>query len=105
MDQIYLGPERPNGADPHHDPVRATEQTAAPCARPVLKNIRIEDNLFIRHSGSLLHAHGVDGLVFRGNRVLDSTRYPVTPVTALIDLGAGMGRHTVEEPTPAEGIP
>ncbi len=98
-DQIYLGPELPDGADPHGQPLRATEQPATPCTKPVLQNVRIENNLFIRHRGRLLHAHGVEGLVFRNNEVQTSTRYPVSHPANLIELGTGMGQHTVESPS------
>ena len=99
-DQIFLGPELPDGADPNGQPLRATEQPATPCTKPVLQNVRIENNLFIRHRGRLLHAHGVEGLVFRNNEVQASTRHPVSHPDSLIELGAGMGQHTVENPAP-----
>lgn len=77
-DIIFVGPELPDGSDPRGQPIRATGQApAVRCATPALRNIRIQDNTIIRHRGCLLHAHGVDGLTFTGNRVSDSARYPL----------------------------
>jgi hypothetical protein len=78
-DLIYLGPDWPAGA--------------APC--PVLRNIRVVDNTIIRHRGRLLRAQGVDGLTVTGNRIADSTRYPVIPAVPPVELGEGMGRAVV----------
>lgn len=97
-DVLYFGPEMPDGADPRSTPVRATEQTPTACSAPALRNIRVEDNTIIRHRGRVLHAHGVDGLVFRNNVVRDSRRYAVSHPPALIDLGPGMGACAVESP-------
>lgn len=97
-DLIYLGPELPDGSDPRGNPLRPTAQEVAPCSRAVLRNIRIEDNVIIRHRGRLLHAHGVDGLVFAGNRVSDSVYYPLNLQTPAICASEGVHNVRIENP-------
>jgi hypothetical protein len=96
---IHLGPELPDGSDPRNGAVRtfpASHKSNAGAS--VLRNVRILDNTIIRHRGRLLHAHGVDGLTFAGNRLVASTRYPVSPADALFDLGDAVNNAHLENP-------
>lgn len=96
-DIIFLGPELPDGADPRQSAVRAATGHSAPESRTaVLRNISIFDNTFVRHRGHLLHAHGVDGLRFTGNRILESLNYPVAPTETPVELGSGVSNVHLE---------
>lgn len=95
-DLMYFGPELPDGSDPRGNPLRATDHAAAPCTTPVMRNITVEQNTIIRHRGRALHAHGVDGLVFRQNTIRDASRHPGSDPASLIDLGPGMGRTDID---------
>lgn len=96
-DLIFLGPELPDGADPRQGALRThTDETAPEVSVPVIRNVSISDNTIIRHRGRLLHAHGVGGLNFTGNRVMDSTHYPVEPLETPIELGPGVCDARIE---------
>lgn len=58
--------------------------------KPVFKNIRIVDNLFVRKEidAPLLRARGTGGIVFRGNRIeLDHTGQPLLYFDACSSIG------------------
>ena len=100
QDLIFVGPELPDGSDPRRGSLRESvtrpdEQTKHV---PVLKSIRILDNTIIRPAGPLLHAHGVDGLSFTGNRLLASEHHPAAPDGELFDLGAAVTNADLHPP-------
>ena len=70
----------------------------------MIRNVSISDNTIIRHRGKLLHAHGVGGLTFAGNRVVDSTHYPVESLETPVELGPGVidFRIEIEQPVCTE---
>jgi hypothetical protein len=76
---IHLEPELPDGADPRKGAIRTAGQNDAKAYEPapVIKNIRIEHNTIVTHSSSLLRANGVDGLIFAGNKIIQSKAYPM----------------------------
>ena len=98
-DLFYVGPELPDGADPRQGPFRTNEDSSQKTDMlPVLGTIRITDNNITHHRGRLLHAHGIQRLIFTDNRVEYSRRYPVEAFDEAVDLGAGVISATVEPP-------
>jgi hypothetical protein len=96
-DLIYVGPELPDGADPRAGPLRQTGESASGDeVAPVIGTVRVVNNTVVRHRGKLVHAHGVDRLVVSGNRVTDSTRYPVLSPGAQVEVGKGIRDAAVE---------
>jgi hypothetical protein len=63
------------------------------------RNIRIEDNLFRAFDNRIVWARGVDGLMIRGNRILDSANYPSQNEGAPLFDTAGCRDVTIENNT------
>ncbi len=95
---IHVGPELPDGSDPRKGAFHQSqgESLAVLPTEPVLKNLIIEKNTIIRHSSSLLFAQSVDGLVFEGNTITDSTAYPMRDTGPAIQLGSQVRNSRVQ---------
>lgn len=95
---IYLTPELPHGADPRYGVFRSVDAKELLKSEPaqVMKNIRIENNTIVKHSSRILSANGVEGLTFRGNKIIQSKNYPARDRGPEFEIGKSVSQVDIE---------